>query len=393
MKLRCLGLLLAGLVGCGDTSPQPGTATAPPTAQVEGLSPAAPPPLEVLDLRAAAVPTSALGGGLSVWQGRLAQVVAQDSQATLLLWQAGVVVQRLPLGVPAEEGHLLVIPDGLAWIPATQRRVVRIDPAQATVAHHALPLASGARVVDAAATEADLWILSGGVLLHMAASGSTMLVRDVSVPAALSHQGTVLWIAEARADGRGGLWQRTEGAAVLRMVVDEPTPEHLLATQDGGAAVVGATLARQETDGRLRWRVPSPGAVVALAETARHLAVLTGDRLRLYASDTGAVDAEVAVQDAVALARTSEGDLVVAEGGGLSLLEADTGRLAGRWAAAPTPAQVLADASGDRVVLDVQGGLLSIWPEGSADLEPLPGTGRPLAMATTPHGGLAHTSA
>jgi hypothetical protein len=141
-------------MGLGVGCQEPPTPT-PVVPTVTGLSPAAPPLLGVLDLWPGHGAAETLGAGL-VWQGdRLVQVAVQDAAVVLLFWQGGAVVQRLPLDLPAETGHLLAAPDGtLLWLPDTHRSVLQIDPQTGAVQPRArlpgAPLAAGAVTADGA---------------------------------------------------------------------------------------------------------------------------------------------------------------------------------------------------------------------------------------------------
>lgn len=352
--LLLLGLLLTS--ACQD-APLPSPASAP---TIDGLSLTAPAPEDVLELAAGDVRC-----GDVLWQDGKLHISGDDGWRTL---GDGLKEHAVPGGLG---GALLEGDGGPLWLSLRSGDLHR--------AGSPTPLASfGVPVHDPVVLDGQPWALSAaglqGLEEHDAPTfdGATALAADDEA----------LWLVTPNPRGDGILhrWRPRGSGPPQDTPVREGEPSAIVALQRGGVALAGTHLSRRGPGGERRWIQPLKHEVLQLVDAGDRIIAVSENRLEIYRDDDGVRVAAAPLRGACAAA-LGAGQLFVRDRGGVSAHDLDTGQLLSRQHTTQRPARVVTDPkTGDRFVLDADGGAVYVWRPGQA-VGALPGTRYPLALS------------
>jgi outer membrane protein assembly factor BamB len=330
-----------------------------------GLSLAAPPPADVLELI-----TGPARCGDVLWQDGELHITGDDES-----WLTLGASERAHPIPDAQQGALLSGPGGPLWLSLRSGAVY--GPGSDA------PLTSlGATVQTPVVLGEQVWALSSGGLVGQSLSGGARSEGMFPGAVALATDSDALWLVTPNPRGDGILhrWRPEESGLLQTTPIREASPTALVAMRLGGVAIAGTHLSRRDLSGRRRWSHPTDKPILQLLDAGDRLLALSTDRLQIFGDDDGQLLAEAPLRGACA-ASLHDDRLFIRDHGGVSEHDPRDGRLLQRQHTTQRPAHVVADPkTGDRFILDADGGEIYVWSP-TQPMSTLPGAQRPIALS------------
>lgn len=350
-------MLLLGLsvvVACQD-APRP---IPVPMPSIDGLSLTAPAPEDVLELAPGEIRC-----GDVLWQDGQLHISGDGGWRT---FGDDLTEHPVPSGLG---GALLAGRGGPLWLS--------LRTGDLHQAGQDAPMSSfGAPVRAPVVLNGQPWALTDKGLRTL--GSSPPLFTDAT---ALAADEDALWVVTANPRGDGILhrWSPQDSSLLQDTPVREAAPSALVAMRRGGVALAGAHLSRRGPDGARRWSRPLQHEALQLIDAGDRIVVLSESRLEIYRDVDGTRLAAAPLNGACAAA-LGAGQLFVRDRGGVSVHSLDSGALLSRQHTTQRPSRVVTDPkTGDRFVLDADGGAIYVWGPGQP-VGALPGAQRPLAL-------------